>query len=244
MSDALITPTPSAPSSRSWLVPTTPPPGMGSGVGTPVGVTTIPKEPPQVLPVARRRNKKSRPAEDRQPTPESLRVSAWEDDLLVDTVPTIGFYTERYYGPIVGPTCLLIMRSLAGQLSTDTEGFTVVANDLAASIGCSSRAGAASQFWKALRRGVRFGLMRQVDDRLFVRTELSPLTTRLVQRLPVHLRQEHRLWNPIVDLAPQEMFPGGLPQHAMQPLEVLRQAAVGLCTPEELLSLDRARLLR
>ena len=242
MSDALTTPS-HAPiqSSRSWLVPATPPPAAS--------ITTGPRAPmtpkPVLQPVApERRRKKSRPSEERQPTPGSLRVSDWADTLVVDTVPATGFYTERYYGPIIGPTCLLIVRALAGRLATDTDGFSIVTAELAASIGCSSRAGASSQFWKALRRGARFGLMRQIDDRLVVRTELSPLTARLVQQLPVHLRREHRLWNPVVDLEPEDLFGGTIPHHPVQPLEVLRQAALGRCTPEELLSLDRARLLR
>lgn len=226
------------PTERAWLSPATPPPGVGAGA-----TNAVPKSLPNPPPPDRRR-KRSRSAQDRLPTPESIHVRVWQDDLVVDSVPATGFYAERYYGPIIGPTCLLIVRSLASQLRTDTAGFSAVTGELAAAIGCSSRAGANSQFWKALRRGVRFGLLRQVDQRLFVRTELSPLTTRLIQQLPVHLRREHRLWHPLLEKDTTELFGGELPDHPVDPLTALRQAALGRCTAEELRSLDRAQLLR
>ena len=248
MSEAAIA-SQSNPSERgaTWLLPAIPPPGVTSRPHPPLeGVTgeATPNLTTASSSQAERRRKRSRPAQDRLPTPESVHVSIWHDDLVVDAVPATGFYAERYYGPIVGPTCLLIVRSLAARLRTDAKGFSAVTDEIAASIGCSSRAGASSQFWKALRRGVRFGLLRQVESRVFVRTELSPLTTRLVQQLPHHLRREHRLWHPIVDLDTEELFDGAVPIHPVDPLEALRQAALGRCTAEELLTLDRAQLLR
>jgi hypothetical protein len=162
---------------------------------------------------------------------------------VADTVPANGFYTERYYGPIVGPTCLLLLRALASQLETDRDGFVVDTAELAARIGCSSKAGPNSQFWKALRRGIRFGLLRQIEERVLVRTDIGPLTSRMVQRLPVTLRREHRVWAPSGQPSPTSISADGAAVQPMPALEALRLAARGLCTPEELRTLDRAHKL-
>jgi hypothetical protein len=225
--------------SKSWLIPATPPPGfqhahpkMRSVPGSPV--------PPHGRPT--RQRQRSRSFEDRLPTPGQLRVDRWVDPLVTNAVPANGFYTERYYGPIVGPTCLLLLRTLAGQLETDRDGFTVETAELAASIGCSAKAGPNSQFWKALRRGIRFGLLRQIEERVLVRTEISPLTARMVQRLPLNRRHEHRVWTTAPDPT-QATTHSAERSEPVSAIELLRLAARGLCTSEELRTLDRAHKL-
>ncbi len=224
----------------SWLIPTTPPPGSHQR-SDPLPRPVSPIEPIKADHRTQRRQRPVRP-EERLPTPHQLQIQRWCDPIVTNTVPANGFYTERYYAPIVGPTCLLLLRALASRLETDRDGFVVDTAELAARIGCSSKAGSNSQFWKALRRGVRFGLLRQVDERVLVRTEISPLTSRMVQRLPLTLRREHRVWTqssgpsptPLSDAAPTEPVAG---------IQLLRLAARGLCTPEELRTLDRAHKL-
>ncbi|MFW2382091.1 MAG: hypothetical protein ACN4GZ_10060 [Acidimicrobiales bacterium] len=222
----------------SWLVPATPPPGFAKKP-----LPDPPSAPEDVNTRPKRVRKRSRTTEDRLPTPDQLRIQQWCDHLVVDPVPANGFYTERYYGPIVGPTCLLLLRTLASQLGTDREGFTVDTAELAGVIGCSSKAGPSSQFWKALRRGVRFGLLRQAEERVFVRTEISPLTARMVQRLPLMLRHEHRVWTRRTEPQPTTLGPPIDSTESVAALELLRLAARGLCTAEELRSLDRAHRL-
>ena len=109
-------------------------------------------------------------------------------------------------------------------------------------IGCSAKAGPSSQFWKALRRGIRFGLLRQMEDRVLVRTEISPLTARMVQRLPLNRRHEHRVWTSAAGSGPSTPSAVDTAQPTVA-LEMLRLAARGLCTPEELRMLDRAHKL-
>jgi hypothetical protein len=224
----------------SWLVPATPPPGSSQRSHP------MPRPVPRVEPVEadtriQPRKRSSRP-EERLPTPDQLHIQRWFDPVVADTVPANGFYTERYYSPIVGPTCLLLLRSLASRLETDRDGFVVETAELAARIGCSSRAGSSSQFWKALRRGVRFGLLRQAEERVMVRTEISPLTSRMVQRLPLSLRREHRVWTPSSGPSPARLSETA-PTEPVAGIQILRLAARGLCTAEELRTLDRAHKL-
>ncbi len=222
----------------TWITPSVPPPSSERPV-TPTKM--VPKGATQVK---GRRASRARRAEDRQPTPERLSIKPWPNPLLQQGTPASGFYAERYYGPIVGPTCLLLLRTLTTRLETDTEGFSVDTSELAASIGCSARGGLNSQFWKAVRRGGRFGLINQVDDRIAVRTELSQLTARMVQRLPSQLRSEHRVWTQTGAPSATPLFGGSMPSEPVPPIEVLRLAARGLCTPAELRSLDRAHKFR
>lgn len=220
-------------SNAPWITPSSPPPHHGSA-----SPATPPDPPPDGAGPKRRRD---RP--DRHSTPERVILHAWPDPLLDRTGfrPT-GFYVERYWGPIVGPSCLLLVRGLARRIEADGDGLTVEAAALAADIGCSSKAGPASQFWRAVRRAQRFGLLRQHDDRLYVRQRIGPLSARLVHRLPAHLRTEHRVWLDEEGSPPPDRT-GPPPELAGPAIDVLRRAARGLCTPTELRALDDRRLL-
>ncbi|NNE96457.1 MAG: hypothetical protein HKN24_10555 [Acidimicrobiales bacterium] len=221
-------------SSTGWIAPSIPPPRVGAE-----------SAPPTRLPTGdnARSKRRSRSPESRLPTPARIRVEPWRDDLIADATPLHGFYAQRYYGPIVGPSCLLLLRTLASQLDVDRDGFVVDAAELAARIGCSARAGGNSQFWKALRRGVRFGLIRQVEDRVLIRHGVGPLSHRLSQRLPPELRREHRVWIGTDEPSPTRLLDGTIPTVPLSAIETLRLAARGLCTPDELRTLDRAHKL-
>ena len=218
----------------TWLAPSVPPPRAGKRSAPP---QLVPKA--DAAPVRRR----GRSPEDRLPTPDRIRVEPWRDHLIGDATPVHGFYAQRYYGPIVGPSCLLLLRTTASQLDVDRDGFVVDTAELAARIGCSARAGTNSQFWKALRRGIRFGLIRQVEDRVLIRTGVAPLTNRLAQRLPPDLRREHRVWVASEQPSPTKLLDDAIPAGPLSAIETLRLAARGLCTAEELRTLDRAHKL-
>lgn len=214
-----------------WITPSSPPPNR-----TP-GTAAEPAGGPEPTPRPRR----DRP--DAAPTPERLTIRPWQDPLVDRTgFRATGFYVERYWGPVVGPSCLLLLRVLARRLETDADGFDIDAMVLAGDIGCSAKSGPASQFWRAVRRAQRFGLLRQVGDRLYVRQTVGQLSTRLAHRLPAHLRAEHRMW---VDTAPATGTGDAVPPDTvdMPAIEILRHAARGLCTPAELRSLDHHRRL-
>ncbi len=157
--------------------------------------------------------------------------------------PATGFYVERYFGPVVGPTCIVLYRALARQLEADVDGFSIVTADLARTVGCSSKSGTASQFWRALRRAHRFGLLRQHEDQILVRSTLGLMSNRMAQRLPLELRHEHRVWVESLEPSYQTAEPRSV-VGTTQPevaITLLRLAARGLCTPEELRLLDRER---
>ncbi len=237
----------------AWIMPSAPPPAKSP---LPRGTLlqnappkTAAKPPASVGPItlaaSKRRSGQRRPsAAERQPTPDTLHISLWDDPLLAEHgYPATGFYVERYFGPVVGPTCIVLYRALARQLEADVDGFGVVTADLARTVGCSSKSGTASQFWRALRRAHRFGLLRQHDDQILVRSALGLMSNRMAQRLPLELRHEHRVWVDSLE-TPRDVPPPKPVVDTTQPeaaIRLLRLAARGLCTPEELRLLDRQR---
>lgn len=236
-------PEPIRPSTSTWIVPSTAPPSTRTA--------NIPAQAVQVrsdTPTSARSTKRT--SEAGEPVPSRLVIRRWVDPLLDGCgYPATGFYVERYWGPVVGPSSLLLIRALVRRLEIDPEGFGVDTADLAAMIGCSSAAGVSSQFWKTARRAQRFGLLRRVDERLYVRSEVGPLSRRLGQRLPRPLREEIRLWDTSGICGAAAVTPplrkAGNPDVAGETssLGVLRMAARGLCTADELRTLDRRRRL-
>ena len=237
----------------AWIMPSAPPPAKSplplgtQAQGAPRSSTigSLASGGPVALTGSKNRSGQRRPsAAERQPTPEKLRISLWDDPLLAEHgYPATGFYVERYFGPVVGPTCIVLYRALARRLEADVDGFGIVTADLARTVGCSSKTGTASQFWRALRRAHRFGLLRQHDDKILVRSTLGLMSNRMAQRLPLELRHEHRVWVESVEPPNRSARPkavqGTRPPEAA--ISLLRSAARGLCTPEELRLLDRER---
>lgn len=248
-----VPPSRAADKQAAWIRPTAPPPAKAPlPLGTLLRTAPLagPGKPPAnagSAPVnsSKKRSGQRRPsAAERQPTPDTLHVALWDDPLLDQHgYPATGFYVERYFGPVVGPTCIVLYRTLARRLEADSEGFGIATANLARTVGCSSKSGPASQFWRALRRAHRFGLLRQHDDQILVRSALGLMSNRMAQRLPLELRHEHRVWvdttEPTHEPAPRQ--PLGEASPPIAAITLLRSAARGLCTPEELRSLDRDR---
>ncbi|NNF55501.1 MAG: hypothetical protein HKN03_13795 [Acidimicrobiales bacterium] len=237
----------------AWITPSAPPPAkspvplgtlLQSSPQRGASITPSPAGPDAITGGNRRAGQRRRSASERQPTPDTLRISLWADPLLAEHgYPATGFYVERYFGPVVGPTCIVLYRTLARRLEADVDGFSILTATLARSVGCSSKNGAASQFWRALRRAHRFGLLRQHEDQIFVRSALGLMSNRMAQRLPLELRHEHRVW--VESFQPgeaTELHTSGIEEKPPEAaITLLRSAARGLCTPEELRLLDRER---
>lgn len=126
---------------------------------------------------------------------EVLAVSAWPDPVLDrlghDPRST---YVERYWLPILGPSCLLLLRRLAAELEQQPDGFDLVTADWAGQLGVGMKGGRNGPLWRAVERGCRFGAAQRNGERLAVRRRLPPLTSRQVERLPHGLQLHHREW--------------------------------------------------
>ena len=125
----------------------------------------------------------------------TLHVTAWPDAVL----DRLGHdprspYVERYWLPVLGPSCLLLVRRLAAELEASPDGFRVDTMQWACELGLGMRGGRNGPFWKSLERASRFGAARRNGPRLAVRRRLPPLTARQVERLPATLRVTHDEW--------------------------------------------------
>lgn len=125
----------------------------------------------------------------------ALEVTSWPDPVLdrLGHDPRSG-YVEQFWLPVLGPTCLLLVRRLAAELERSPDGFTIDSTIWAQELGIGMRGGRHSPFWRALDRACRFGAARRHGDRLAVRRRLPPLTSRQAARLPESLQQAHQAW--------------------------------------------------
>lgn len=124
-----------------------------------------------------------------------LQVTAWSDPVLdrLGHDPRSA-YAERFWLPVLGPSCLLLVRRLAADLERLPDGFAVDCATWARELGIGMKGGRHGPFWRALERACRFGAARRAGPRLTVRRRLPPLTARQVERLPESLRVAHGQW--------------------------------------------------
>ncbi len=128
--------------------------------------------------------------------PEDLvQVSAWPDPVLdrLGHDPRSG-YVERYWLSILGPSCLLLLRRMAGELEQHPDGFELNTVQWASELGIGMKGGKNGPFWRSIERASRFGATQRNGSRLAVRRRLPPLTARQVERLPVSLQEPHHRW--------------------------------------------------
>jgi len=133
----------------------------------------------------------------RQPTfpEERLLVRPWLDPVL----DNLGHdprspYVERFWLAVLGPSCLFLLRRLAGGLERSPDGFELNPYQWAGELGLGMKGGKHGPFWRAIERGCRFHAAQRNGDLLVVRRRLPPLTARQVGRLPQHLGQAHHQW--------------------------------------------------
>lgn len=125
----------------------------------------------------------------------TLQVSDWPDPVLdqLGHDPRSG-YVERFWLPVLGPSCLFLMRRLAAELERSPEGFSIESANWARELGIGMKGGRHGPFWRAVERACRFGAARRNGPRLVVRRRLPPLSSRQVERLPATLREAHEAW--------------------------------------------------
>lgn len=126
---------------------------------------------------------------------ETLRVTTLADPVLDrlghDPRST---YVERFWLPILGPSCLLLLRRLAAELEQQPEGFTLTTAQWAREMGVGMKGGRNGPLWRAVERGCRFGAAQRNGELLAVRRRLPPLTARQIDRLPAELQDAHVQW--------------------------------------------------
>ena len=104
-------------------------------------------------------------------------------------------YVERFWLPILGPSCTWLVRRLADRLDEHPAGVDIELEATARSLGLGGAVGRHAPFLRAIERGIRYGLLRRNGPgELALRRRVGPLPQRLVGRLPPALQDDHDRW--------------------------------------------------
>jgi len=120
----------------------------------------------------------------------------WRDPLIERLGhDALGDYVELFWLGVLGPTATWLLRRLAVIAVAHPEGHRVDLPALASALGLGWDSNRANAFGRAMQRLMMFGMARQVDDAVAVRTVVPPLSVRHLARLPEHLQRAHALWS-------------------------------------------------
>ena len=122
-----------------------------------------------------------------------IQISAWIDPII----ESLGFdprssYVEHFWLPILGPSCIFLLRRLAYTFDLDTATQEVSLRDISFEIGLGSPKGFGNSITKTLNRCIQFDMAKlQPNGTLSVRRSLPPLNQRQLARLPTDLQNLH-----------------------------------------------------
>ncbi len=123
----------------------------------------------------------------------SIQISAWIDPV----VESLGFdprssYVEHFWLPILGPSCIFLLRRLAYLFDLDTATQEVSLREVSFEIGLGSPKGYGNSITRTLNRCIQFDMAKLLPNgTLTVRRSLPPLNQRQLARLPVDLQDLH-----------------------------------------------------
>ena len=104
-------------------------------------------------------------------------------------------YVERFWLPVLGPSCTWLLRHIVARFDDMPDGFELDLADTAHALGLGFKSGPNSPLARALVRCCQFGLARSCDDEtLAVRRKIPPLSRGQVLHLPDRLRHDHETW--------------------------------------------------
>jgi hypothetical protein len=127
---------------------------------------------------------------------DQLVIVPWRDPLIERLGhDALGDYVEMFWLGVLGPTATWLLRRLAVIAVAHPEGHRVDLPALASALGLGWDSNRTNAFGRALQRLMMFGMARQVDDAVAVRTVVPPLSVRHLSRLPEHLQRAHALWS-------------------------------------------------
>ena len=125
--------------------------------------------------------------------PDRIWVEPWSQPEAGDLHDPRSVYAERYWLGVVGPTSLMCMRLVAGELDRKPDGFQLDTAATAVQLGVSPKGGAKG-LDRALRRLERFQLAGEGPAGAVwqVKRAMPEVPSHFVARLPGHLRRTHR----------------------------------------------------
>lgn len=127
--------------------------------------------------------------------PATLTVRPWPDP-VIDAVghDLRSTYVERFWLPVLGPSCTLLLRQLAGRFEAEPDGFDLDVADCARSLGLGAGLGRQAPLGRAVTRCAQFGAVQRFGAAgVVVRRKLPTMARHQLVRLPERLQAEHAL---------------------------------------------------
>lgn len=125
-------------------------------------------------------------------TRDRLPVTVWSDPATdAAGFEARGDYVETYWLAVLGPSCVLAARRLAGWLEDQPAGFDVPLGAFARTLGLGTGTGRHAPIIRTLARLVGFDIASIDGDNYTVRLAFPPLGSRHVKRLPGYLAVQH-----------------------------------------------------
>ena len=103
-------------------------------------------------------------------------------------------YVETFWLSVVGPSTTLLLRRLADEFDLEPQGFEIDCASLSREIGLGPRMDRRGSFARTLERCMKFHLVQQQGDLLYVRRRIPPLSYRQVNKLGNRLQSLHHSW--------------------------------------------------
>lgn len=96
--------------------------------------------------------------------PQAITIRLTTDQNLRDGFFLDSFYVDEEWGPIIGPSCVMLLKAIERNTDDQTRQQVVATKVLAQQIGVGSKRGTNSAIWQTILRLVTFHLARWADD--------------------------------------------------------------------------------
>lgn len=126
---------------------------------------------------------------------EILKILPWEDPVTNATgYNPRSLYVEMFWLPVLGPSCIWLIRRLSMWLEKNPSGFELNLNLTAKELGLGNNQ-KSQPLKRTLIRCADFGIIHiGENDCAFLRRKMPQVNLRLINRFSDRLKQAHELW--------------------------------------------------
>ena len=135
-----------------------------------------------------------------------LKILPWSDP-VTDSVgyDPRSLYVEMFWLPILGPSCIWLLRRLAMWLEKNPDGFKMSSSDFAQEIGLGKNNKKSQPLKRTLSRCAHFGIIHIIDNNsIYLRQRMPAVSPRLLHRFSDKLKQAHLVFHDSLEQNPKD----------------------------------------
>lgn len=134
------------------------------------------------------------------PLAREITIVQWRDPLVEQHGYDMrGIYVERFWLPVLGPTCTFLLRRVAENFDSRPDGFVVNLEEIGAQLGVAYNESPHNALTRAFTRTALFGFAQHTvhhgRECVAMRRVAPPLAQRHIKRLPASLVATLEVWN-------------------------------------------------